>query len=425
MIKKSVSIKSKDPDTVTELKQARGRPKSRMIDNDIVQKLPSSRVFTVSIENKPSSMVRANNIIRLKLKISNINKLERYINVDNKGLLGTETSVGVVDWSTDVQCEQWEKAEEVQVQVQVQVKSQDQEDDSQGNVKAADSALTSHLTSNLTSTSHLTSALNAPLTASTKTQANNKTQAKSTDKEHVQEPRSGLESFIKIRSLTQSVEEKPLSNRKDLIINSGIKRTSQEPLQVFSDSWPMTSPYACWYCCHTFETTPVGIPSILTNYVFRCYGNFCSYNCAKRYLCPLKDDEDDMASMQSSNDLFKGDDQGEKLQLLELLYHLETNADLDEPIKTAPRRLILRMFGGTKTIDEFRDSFKTNTTYHTFKMPLASMAYHMEECVDTKSETRRKFKNMSLDVARLEQAYEELMKERRKATAIQKILDSF
>jgi hypothetical protein len=411
MIKKSVSIKSKDPDTVTELKQARGRPKSRMIDNDIVQKLPSSRVFTVSIENKPNSMVRANNIIRLKLKISNINKLERYINVDNKGLLGTETSVGVVDWSTDVQCEQWDTAVEevkvqVQVQVQVPVKPEDQEpllqDHSKGNVKAA-----------------------SALTTSTKTQANNKTQAKSTDKEQAQEPRSGLESFIKIRSLTQSVEEKPLPNRKDLIINSGIKRTSQEPLQVFSDSWPMTSPYACWYCCHTFETTPVGIPSILTNYVFRCYGNFCSYNCAKRYLCPLKDDEDDMASMQSSNDLFKGDDQGEKLQLLELLYHLETNADLDEPIKTSPRRLILRMFGGTKTIEEFRDSFKTNTTYHTFKMPLASMAYHMEECVDTKSETRRKFKNMSLDVARLEQAYEELMKERRKATSIQKILDSF
>jgi hypothetical protein len=248
--------------------------------------------------------------------------------------------------------------------------------------------------------------------------------------------KTGLESFIKIRHLSVSaasnasvapppiIEDKPVPNRKDLIINSGIKRTSQEPLQVFSDSWPMTSPYACWYCCHTFDTTPVGIPAILTNYVFRCYGNFCSYNCAKRYLCPLKDDEDDMASMQSSNDIFKGDDQGEKLQLLELLYHLETNAELDEPIKTAPRRLILKMFGGTKTIEEFRNSFHTNTTYHTFKMPLASMAYHMEECVDTKSDTRRKFKNMSLDVARLEQAYEELMKHRKSATkiTIQKIL---
>jgi hypothetical protein len=138
----------------------------------------------------------------------------------------------------------------------------------------------------------------------------------------------------------------------------------------------------------------------------------------------MKDDEDDMACLQSSNDIFRGDDQGDKLQLLELLYHLETNADMDEPIKTAPRRLILKMFGGTKTIDEFRESFQTNTTYHTFKMPLASMAYHMEECVDTKSETRRKFKNMSLDVARLEQEFEELTREKKRNSkiTIQKIL---
>ena len=99
------------------------------------------------------------------------------------------------------------------------------------------------------------------------------------------------------------------------------------------------------------------------------------------------------------------------MQLLELLYHLESNADLDDPIKIAPRRLILKFFGGNKTIEEFRKSFRTNTTYHTFKMPLVSMAYHMEECVDTKSDARRRIKGI-LDVAKLEQAYEELMKEK-------------
>ena len=372
MIKKKVSVKSKDHDSpepaaqrAQSPKPVRGRPKSRLADNELLQKLPSSRVFTVSIENKTTCVSRSNNIIRLKLKISNINKLERYI-VENKGLLDD-----VVNWMpSSSQQTQWQPLEE---------------------------------TTTNTATKPMT-----PISPTYK----------------------GLESFIKMRSVVPqaaaSSDAPPALavNRKDLIINSGIKRTSQEPLQVFSDSWPMTSPYACWYCCHSFDNTPVGIPAILTNYVFRCYGNFCSYNCAKRYLCPLKDDEDDMASMQSSNDIFKGDDQGEKLQLLELLYHLETDADMDEPIKTAPRRLILKMFGGTKTIDEFRKSFKTNTTYHTFKMPLASMAYHMEECVDTKSDARRKFKNMSLDVARLEQAYEELMRERKRNSrvTIQKIL---
>jgi hypothetical protein len=45
------------------------------------------------------------------------------------------------------------------------------------------------------------------------------------------------------------------------------------------------------------------------------------------------------------------------------------------------------------------------------------MAYHMEECVDTKAtDVRRKLKNMSLDVARLEQAYQDLMREKKRNT---------
>jgi hypothetical protein len=230
-------------------------------------------------------------------------------------------------------------------------------------------------------------------------------------KKEVMEEILSLDHFVKKKSVF-STEEKQPANRKDLIINSGIRRISSEPLQVFSDNWPLTSPYACWYCCHTFDNTPVGIPSRLVNYVFVCYGNFCSYNCAKRYLCPQKDDEDDVACMQATNDIFKGDDHGEKLQLLELLYHLETNAELDEPIKASPRRLVLKMFGGNKTIEEYRKSFKTNTTFHTFKMPLVSMAYHMEECTDTKNDVKRKLKNMSLDVAKLERAYEDMLKEK-------------
>ena len=383
MIKKKVSVRTKEAEVIdNDIKPVRGRPKTKLVDTEqTVPSLPSSRVFSVSIESTKSVSIRVSNIIRLKLNGSDISRLEKYI-TEHKGLIGGEQDTKLIgypsEWGTEIHEQESQVSQvshncllksQVQVQSHVQVQSQSQD---------------------------------------------------------VLRGFTGLESFIKLKSvagppMVVSSEEK--TNRKDLIINSGIKRTSQEPLSVFSESWPVSSPYACWYCCHSFDTTPVGIPAILTNHVFRCYGNFCSYNCARRYLCPLKDDEDDMASMQSSNDIFKGDDQGEKLQLLELLYHLETGADLDEPIKTAPRRLILKMFGGNKTIEEFRRSFKTNTTYHTFKMPLASMAYHMEECTDTKTDTRRKLRNMSLDVARLEQAYNDLMKEKKNnKLSVQKIL---
>ncbi len=397
MIKKKVSVRTKEAEVIdNDIKPSRGRPKTKLVDTEqTVPSLPSSRVFSVSIESTKSVAIRVSNIIRLKLNIGDINRLERYI-MEHKGVIGSEQDTKIVgyapEWGTEILASEHNQQSSM--------------------MPATQGSLASLL---LPAQAPVTPAQEVPpatlpLRGFT-----------------------GLESFIKLKSASASAsagasaglpaisEEK--TNRKDLIINSGIKRTSQEPLAVFSDSWPVSSPYACWYCCHTFETTPVGIPAILTNHVFRCYGNFCSYNCARRYLCPLKDDEDDMASMQSSNDIFKGDDQGEKLQLLELLYHLETGADLDEPIKTAPRRLILKMFGGTKTIEEFRKSFKTNTTYHTFKMPLASMAYHMEECTDTKTDTRRKLRNMSLDVARLEQAYNDLMKEKKNnKLSVQKIL---
>jgi hypothetical protein len=400
MIKKKVSVRTKEVEVIdNDIKPVRGRPKTKMVDTEqTVPSLPSSRVFSVSIESTKSVSIRVSNIIRLKLNGSDISRLEKYIN-EHKGLIGGEQDTKLIgyasEWGTDIQ-----------------------EQESQGSQLSHNSLLKSQV--QVKDQGH----------RQVKVEYQGQYQAQNQDPSQSQDVSlrgfTGLESFIKLKSvagppMVVSSEEK--TNRKDLIINSGIKRTSQEPLSVFSESWPVSSPYACWYCCHNFDTTPVGIPAILTNHVFRCYGNFCSYNCARRYLCPLKDDEDDMASMQSSNDIFKGDDQGEKLQLLELLYHLETGADLDEPIKTAPRRLILKMFGGNKTIDEFRRSFKTNTTYHTFKMPLASMAYHMEECTDTKTDTRRKLRNMSLDVARLEQAYNDLMKEKKNnKLSVQKIL---
>ena len=194
------------------------------------------------------------------------------------------------------------------------------------------------------------------------------------------------------------------SSRKDLIINSGVKRSSKPIMQIYSHGWPAHSTYACWYCCHTFNTTPVGIPQLLVNMEFHCYGNFCSYNCAKRYLRP--DAEDDMAMMQTSNDNIIQDDLGERMQLLELMCHIETGSPLNESIKMAPRRLSLTMFGGNKTIEEFRNSFQTNESYHVFRFPLVPISYQLEECSD-KTERKRKTR-VSLDTIKIERAFSEL-----------------
>lgn len=199
--------------------------------------------------------------------------------------------------------------------------------------------------------------------------------------------------------------EEPKTNRKDLIINAGIKRHSGPIMQLYSHGWPAHSQYACWHCCHKFNTTPVGIPHLLINTVFHCYGNFCSYNCAKKYLRPRS--EDDRAMLHTSNDIFIEDDMGEKLQLLELLCHIECNTPLSEPIKSAPSRLTLSLFGGTKTIDEFRANFKEHASFHVFRSPLVPISYQMEECSD-KIEQHKKYQRVSLDTMKIEKAFNDL-----------------
>lgn len=219
--------------------------------------------------------------------------------------------------------------------------------------------------------------------------------------------RSPFQSLIKHHNVINVVGtvDKTKPSRKDLIINSGIKRKTHDIMKIYNHGWPTHTSYACWYCCHKFSTTPVGIPHLLIHTDFYCYGNFCSYNCAKRYLRPLT--EDDMAMLQTPNDVFVEDDLGEKLQLLELLYHIETKAPLDEPLKPAPRRLTLTMFGGNKTIEEFRKNFNTHCSYHVFRSPLVPISYQMEECTD-KTEKRRRRQHVSLDTIKIQRAFNEL-----------------
>jgi len=144
--------------------------------------------------------------------------------------------------------------------------------------------------------------------------------------------------------------------------------------------------------------------------VFHCYGNFCSYNCAKRYLRP--ETEDDIAMLQTATDNFIDDDLGERMQLLELLCHIETNTPLEYPIKAASRRLTLIMFGGDKTIDEFRANFATNDSYHVFRSPLVPISYQMEECNDRTDKRRRH--RVSLDTVKIERAFSELAEKAKK-----------
>ncbi len=114
--------------------------------------------------------------------------------------------------------------------------------------------------------------------------------------------------------------------------------------KLLSDNWVHQTDYKCWWCCHSFDTVPLGKPySWDKNHdKFRVRGIFCSFECMKAY-------HDENGRM-------------EEKYLMNSMYYKLTGNDFKE-LKSAPSKYLLKMFGGQLTIDEFR-----NTNNKIFKM---------------------------------------------------------
>jgi len=210
--------------------------------------------------------------------------------------------------------------------------------------------------------------------------------------------KSTIESIIKpikpgvsVIPKTETTEE--VEKRRNLIINSGIKRKVVKLMSGFDTVWPNHSEYDCWNDGCPFKTAPVGIPEGIKlndkgEWVFDCYGNFCSYNCAARYLNPNTDE--DYVNTQTYLDFNTDDYMSNQMQLLELLCQLETDMTLMEKIKYAPKRLTQKRFGGTLSIEQYRASFKTHDQFHIFKSPIVPISDELEEVKNTVYESKSK-----------------------------------
>ena len=94
----------------------------------------------------------------------------------------------------------------------------------------------------------------------------------------------------------------------------------------------------CWNCCHPFQNIVHGIPLKNSKNIFYVYGDFCSLECASRYVY----------------ENFK-DNKWEIYALLNLYNKkvLKNNDKINIPLS----RLSLKIFGGTLTIEEYREKF--------------------------------------------------------------------
>jgi hypothetical protein len=91
---------------------------------------------------------------------------------------------------------------------------------------------------------------------------------------------------------------------------------------------------ACFWCCHAFRSQPCVIPTAIEEGIWRVYGNFCCPECAAAHLF---------------NERLDSHVQWERYALLNRLY-----AQGEESVRLAPNRTVLRLFGGTLDVSEFR-----------------------------------------------------------------------
>lgn len=140
---------------------------------------------------------------------------------------------------------------------------------------------------------------------------------------------------------TEDLSQEPPLQRSKLPNNY-----SEKLMVLFQDSnrtqaLPTKTEVACFWCCHGFQSAPVAIPSHILDETWYMYGNFCSPECATAYLFKEKIDTHV---------------QWERYALLNSLYAEDAQVPFGSPrgIRPAPPREVLRMFGGSMDISEYR-----------------------------------------------------------------------
>lgn len=118
----------------------------------------------------------------------------------------------------------------------------------------------------------------------------------------------------------------------------------------------------CWNCSHDFSGQFVSIPLKYDNKVFYIYGHFCNYKCAARFIF----------------DTFNDNNKWNIYSLLNLYYNVNCKT-ISEVVKPAPSKLMLKKFGGSMEIDEYREN---NNIYNLYLPPIVPI----EHCVNKTSD---------------------------------------
>lgn len=175
------------------------------------------------------------------------------------------------------------------------------------------------------------------------------------------------EEFIEqlLHDMKKKTEKEPTVTDEKEIQNTNRKKGYFQLLHKFvqNSEWLEKTDCCCWWCCHKFDTVPLGLPIEYMNKFkkFRVRGVFCSFACMTAY----KNDRNDMPNAS---------------YLIRYLQMKLTGEGLPgEPIDPAPPRCALKMFGGELTVDEFREATKQQRIYKMVEYPMFISRDYVEE----------------------------------------------
>lgn len=182
------------------------------------------------------------------------------------------------------------------------------------------------------------------------------------DLENDIEKNNNSENDIFIKSETYFSENKQKSfitsisetENKSTSINNNFNR-----INVYNIEFDQNT--KCWWCKHRFNSPRLSLPEQYYNNTFFCTGNYCSWECMKAYNIDTND-----------NFIWKRE------SLINLMYYLTYG--LFKEIKSAASWLILKDYGGTLSIIDFRKNFEIiGSDYLVLHPPLISRQMQIEE----------------------------------------------
>jgi hypothetical protein len=148
-----------------------------------------------------------------------------------------------------------------------------------------------------------------------------------------------LEKFKKFAYLEDKITDNGVIEKKYYVANSNI-------FDLCGNCWKESTDSHCWWCSHSFDTVPVGLPNKYCpkQKKFYLYGCFCSFNCAHSYNLDIKD--------------YKVWERYSLLNYIKkIIYTNVNNTDnLIKPIISAPPKEVLKVYGGELSIEEYRNS---------------------------------------------------------------------